>query len=193
MRSLPKWVRFAAAAFLFVTLAQCSNKKTKSDLVEITVVPDEPIVIKGDTKDANGNTVKGPWFQYRLHVKNSSTQPVTIIALSLTFYEQDSSGQTTNASGSASASDFNFDTKDERCEFTSFGSYAAGDDIPLYLDGSALTDCQGFTPVFYTGGHNSGIGGKNFRYRVVVEPLGWFGTYADPTDRFDKEFTFYTR
>jgi hypothetical protein len=76
-----------------------------------------------------------------------------------------------------------------------------GDDKPLQLDGARSacydTNADGTLapryPSFYVGGNPKGPNGTNFRYRIKLKPLGWFGSLFAPTDRFEKFKYFQTQ
>jgi hypothetical protein len=186
------WARYAACALFLVGLAQCSKAKTKSEEVTFSVLPDRPIVIDGDTVDSHGNKVKAPWFQFRLSVNNKSGSTVTVVAFQVTVYGQSSSGSTQSTPASFSSTDFNYTTDLLDCEYPSFGEFPTGKGDQALSLSNANTNCTA-QPIFFVGNGTSGVSGSNFRYRVVVKPQGWFGTYADPSDRFEQTFTFYTQ
>lgn len=187
-----KTFKIAMSALFLMTLAECSKGKSKSDGAEFTVLPVSPIVITGDVNDPNGKTIKGPWFNFRLTMKNNTEGAITIVALTAQIFAEDESGQQVTSDFSVNPADFNHTITDVTdCKYFYFGTWAVGEDKSFELtDGQAV--CKG-VPLMYVGDNKSGSSGKNFRYRVVVKPQGWFGTFDKPLDRFDKQFTFYTQ
>jgi hypothetical protein len=187
-----RFAHVAICALFLASLAQCAKKKSKSDGAEFGILPEKPIVILGDTKDSSGNDIKGPWFNFRVNMMNGTEDIVTIVALVLEVYAQDSSGQIVKADVAFTPAAFDFTlSEDKECKFSTFGTWTVGEKKGFLLENSDPTCTR--IPVFYIGNNPSGISGKNYRYRVKVKPMGWFGTYDDPTDRFDKSFSFYTQ
>jgi hypothetical protein len=45
--------------------------------------------------------------------------------------------------------------------------------------------------VFYLGGNPTDV--QSYNYSVKLKPVGWFGEYDQPTDRFEKTLTFHTQ
>lgn len=181
---------------LAAATTQCSKAANKSSGATFTVLPDKPIVIIGDSVDTQGNAVKGPWFNFRLSMTNNTSDTVTIVSLNVTLYEPDSTGQVTPKIISFSPSDFNYSTTDSsgntlQCQYYSFGTWTNGQTNPIKMDNGNAA-CAGY-PIFYIGSNTVGPNANSYHYRVVVRPLGWFGTYNVPTDRFDTNFTFYTQ
>lgn len=181
------------ACFVFLgSLSFCSNKKSKSQLATLSVLPEKPIVFTGKTADSNGNDISPNWFSFRMHLKNETQDTLTIIGLKVTVTAQSVSGQMVSTDVSFSPSDFNYTLDDStECKYVTFGTWANNDDVGFSLDGASSTSCAA-TPIFFVGGLTAGPNNNNFRYQVKVEPQGWFGTFDNPTDRYQEEFTFYT-
>jgi hypothetical protein len=161
---------------------------TLSDQVDVSVLPDKPIVITGDTTDGKGQTIRGPWFQTRFRLTNNSSQPVTVVAISYTI---ESARDT--VVGSFAANDFNFSTecngKSVMTNYTDFGVFLPGDSGSFRL--ISRGDCDATTmPVFFFGSLSSQ---DRYVYTVHIHLQGWFGTYDNPTDSLKKDLTFQTQ
>ena len=179
---------------LILTASSC-GKKSKSEGAEFEVLPTTPIVIIGDTVSGSGTKVPGPWFNFRLKISNKTDEPITITALALKIYAEDDTGKKITSNANFSPADFDFETggtTSVKCTFGNFGTFAAGEtDTSFYLYNSNPA-CTAI-PLFLVGNGQKGANGKNFRYTVEVTPVGWFGTYDSPKDRFDTKFNFYTQ
>lgn len=166
----------------------------KSANTKIRILPEKPIVFTAPTKDMSGGTIQGPWFSFRMEVSNNTDETVTIQVLEADVSAQDANGQfvTTTATWSASAltKTVTVAGEDFECEFTDFGEIAPGTTQQLSLTNSEPLCAT--LPEFIVGSNPKGDG-ENYRYRVKVKPVGWFGTYAVPTDRYQKSATFFTQ
>ena len=173
-----------------LSLAQCKGGKTEAAKAEVTIAPQNPIVISADTT-YNGVKVSGPWSKFYLTMENDSNQPITVVAITgsvfstSTLKEQDISYDP-NAVLSSSASA-------TTCTYTSFGTWAVGEKKAFSAkNGSAFCDIDPVT-FLMQGLEKPTDKNQSYRYRVVLKLLGWFGTFDNPTDRFERKFTFYTR
>lgn len=180
-------------------LITCGNKKSRSDASsEFRAVPDEPIVIIGDTKDDVLRSIPGPWFFFMLKIKNTdATDSITIIALEVTISGTDADGMPFSVVKTFSASDFNHSVAQSggtelQCTYTNFGTFAPGtgeQDVGVGGTGA----CEMPVTRFFIGGMPTKPQGAVYRFNVSVRPLGWFGTFDNPTDRFDTTIRFQTR
>ena len=180
-------------ALLFLAVfANCGGEKAKSDLAELEIIPEKPIVITGDTVDDDDNKIKAPWFEFRMRLTNGSAEKITVVAVTAEVFAQDSTGQTDVKEVSWTPAEFNFQlNEDTECKFSSFGTWDAGEGKALSLrNGNSLCSRQ---PKFLVGDNKKGVSGRNFRYRVRAKPLGWFGTEDQADDRFEKSLTFFTQ
>ena len=86
------------------------------------------------------------------------------------------------------------------CHFTSFGEFLPtaenqefqliGDDT---MDSSGRYICHGHHPRFYVGNNpRQSSSQTSFIYNVTMEPMGWVGTYDNPTSRFQSMVKFET-
>ena len=172
--------------------AGCAGEKSKSQGANITVTPSKPIVIDADVTDDSGKKLTRPWFEFRTRINNTTGDTITIVALQAEIYAQGPSGMQQKATVAFTPSEFNFKLSETQdCKFSSFGVWANGDDKQLYLE-NGNENCNR-TPVFRIGSNPTGPNGTNFRYRVQLKPLGWFGPADKATDRFDKTFSFFTQ
>lgn len=185
---------------LFVALlAQCGGKKSRSaEASTWLVLPKEPIVILGDVKDSNGNEIRGPWFSFRLAMSNDDgADSITVVNVEITVTATDKTGMPEIKTFSLSPSDFNHSYKsndDEiQCKYFSFGTFAKGvKEQPFTLTMGSDANCT-VIPMFYLGGFAKKTTGAQYRYKVKARPLGWFGPFDDPKDRYDMSFTFNTK
>jgi hypothetical protein len=178
-------------------LLQCGGK-SKSQQVHLTVFPKSPIVITGDGKDAHGADVTAPWFEYSLYIENTSDQDVTIVAVRQTITLQEVGAEPTISTFSYSVLNYTIDgTTSVECSYANLGTYPAHSG-PTQMNaaetgGNGL--CKNPWPV---GIMASGLVApkdktmKNYRYQVMVEPQGWFGSPTDPQDRFETQKIFFT-
>lgn len=168
----------------------CSKEKTKSDLVDLTVNPDEPIVITAPSKDGNGQDISPPWFDFRLSLTNPTAEQITVVALLVKVYGP--SGTSPKEVAMVPA-DFNFSLdEDTECKFTYFGTWQPGQTLPFSLAGGG-TDCDGRGPIFNVSALPKGTNNNSYRYRVEIKPLGWFGPIDNASDRFEKKEIFFTQ
>jgi hypothetical protein len=198
-------VSYTMMGILFITaLSSCGGDEGKSGKVKLSIIPEKPIVITADSVDDNDNIIKAPWFSFRASMNNTSTDTVTVVALEVEVTGTDENGST--VSGKVAFTPSQFNTSIEKpdgsgatvtvdCKYTYFAQLAAGttaSDLKLY---GADPDCgDPPVPTFYVGNNPKGReGSNNYRYTVKMKPLGWFGSYLLPTDRFERTQTFYTQ
>ncbi len=173
-------------------LASCGGKKSKSQLADLTVNPERPIVITADATLSGDKKITGPWFQFTMNMTNGSTEPITIVALELEVSAPDDTGVISSRPVAFSPGEFDFNlTETINCKYASFGTWQPGQTKAMTLESSSDA-CKGI-PMFIVGSNAKGADGKNFRYRVKVKPAGWFGTFDKATDRFEKSIVFTTQ
>lgn len=173
-----------------LALASCGGAKSKSAGATFQVNPGKPIVISADAPKG-AKTIKGPWFGFTLSMTNSTTDPITLIALEYEVAGQTDNG-TTVIKGVFSPSEHDFTSDTLKCEYTSFGTWAPGETRIVGLpNGNA--GCATDSTIFLSQGNPKGTFTQNYHYRVKVKPAGWFGTLDNATDRFDKTFNFSTQ
>lgn len=201
---------FLKMLFLIVVIAQvsCSGDSGVSD-VKFRVVPNNPIVITGDIT-IGSKVVKAPWFSFRVQVKNGSSKPVTLVAIlnSLSIINDFGAEKTSEATFAPSVLNFSRTIsvagEDVTCnyEFNTFETLApnATDFVELSVSASEVAGTTGCNPVtissitFYSDGNPGAAESvSSYSYNVIMKPLGWFGTYADPEDRFEKQEFFSTQ
>lgn len=181
----------------------CGSNSSKSEKAKMSILPEKPIVITADTVDGDDNTITAPWFSFRASMSNSGTDQVTIVALEVEVTGTSESGTPTTGTVSFSPSEFNGSieiadpsgqtTITVECKFWYFAEVGAGQtkDFKLY---GADSRCGTPTPVFFVGSNPKGPkNSPNYRYTLRMKPLGWFGTFALPTDRYERTQTFYTQ
>lgn len=195
-------LRLGLALFSVAFLAQC-KKDSGSGKVKFEILPKKPIVFTADI-EINGQTVSAPWFEFRVKAANSSAEKaVTITALKVTVAGVDDSGLLVTNERTFVPSDFDFSLtigdSSIDCNFSHFGELDSGQTWTyLKLLGARSTCYSGvdsgtLVPTFYVGSNPSGGASKNFNYSVELNPMGWFGSFDEPEDRFDGETSFYTQ
>ncbi|MBX3021501.1 MAG: hypothetical protein KF799_07480 [Bdellovibrionales bacterium] len=197
MRTWISRLKLVTLIVLAALLAQCGGKKSRSaEASTWAVLPNEPIVILGPTKDSTGADVQGPWFAFRLQMSNSDTETITIMAIDLTITGTDPAGGITTKSITFTPTMFDHSYTDndveKQCKYYSFGEIPAGGaNIDLSLP-TADVNCT-LQPYFVVGDLGRKDVGSSYRYRVKARPLGWFGPFANPKDRYDMSFDFNTK
>lgn len=190
-----KFSMYSIICSLFFALMAtgCGGDKSKSDLAKVNITPEKPIVITGDTVDDSGTSITSPWFEFRVAMSNGSNQPITIVAITAEVYGQTSAGMTEKKEVAFTPSQFNFQLNETtQCKYTSFGTWDAGAAMTGLTLQNGVAACKR-TPRFLIGGNTKGVSGSNYRYRVKIRPVGWFGTESDAIDRFDKYVTVFTQ
>ena len=190
-------------------IVQCGGE-TESSKVDVRVEPKSPIIITADGKDGAGNDIKAPWYQFRLVVKNNSSKDLTIIGVKLTSVLNEPGVEDQEAGFTASY--FSFTNADgEECNWYEFWYKDATNtyypyfpknqpaESELYLpdpfDPTAPATCGNYKAIFVPGGLNrpADKNNRNYRYRITLEVLGWFGRPDSQEDRFTRKVTFITR
>lgn len=162
---------FIIFALVFTVLATSScGKESESSKVEIKIIPSSPTVFPGNITIPDGSggtsTITGPYFRWRARVINHSKKEVVVTGFILTVY----------------------DSHGTKVGDVSYDSGEVGDPyfVDLAPDDDATIDIN-----FYV--ESLPKDAPSFRFRVKVEPIGWFGTPDEPDDRFEKTLYFYTR
>lgn len=197
------------SALLIFGAAQCSNKG-KSSQIDLEVTPDQPIVITGDFK-VGDRTISSPWFRFKVKVTNNSDEDVTIIAINMIVDAFSTTGQMIEKKTVLVPSDDNTTVDCSAditwsVEYDNFGVILPGQSRYLYLKPSDSSPAPGvgvctvagetIDPVWlYFGGapDKDHDGTSSYAYRVTLDPVGWFGDFENPTDRFEKSIYFSTQ
>lgn len=187
-QKLKMWAVFACA----LLVVQCGGDESESSKVTLTANPESPIVITADSKNQQGSTISWPWFSFTLSVENNSENPLTIIAVKYTTYPAEPGGAPVE--GGTASSDFNYSlVTGSLCTYVSFDVIEAGKSGNISAT-SAGSSCYPYSPVrFFASGLTKPKSGRNYRYRVVIELLGWFGTYNEQVSRLQKSITIITQ
>jgi hypothetical protein len=204
--------RFLLLVALCGGLVRCGDAG-KSSKVKVTAIPSNPIIITGDGKDADGNPLTAPWFSYRLFLENGSDEAVSIVAIKMTITLSETGASPSEASFTASLLNYTVGTDESfSCAYYTVGEFAKG--ASGYMVGKLTDPTLGPEPVPAI--HSPPWAGvcdedrafaitpnsltkprdprsKNYRYRVEIEPQGWFGDRDHANDRFDKKIVIYTR
>lgn len=179
--------------FLFLIGALCfgSCLAQASTNVAMRTVPNEPIVITGDLQA--GKTVKAPWFAFQLQMTNASTQPLTIVAVTVNVSDVSSSWQHVV---SFAPSDSDYATQNDRCTYDTSYDVIPPDGKPHMLtvtyQGTDSNCLSSITPTMYVG-NNMPSKNNQYNYTVMVQPQGWYGTATNPGERFDQVIVTHTR
>lgn len=192
-----------ALASVALTILGC-GKKSKSDGAKITVNPKSPIVITGNIKIGRPGSelsIDGPWFKFTVKMDNQTEEEITVVAMMAKVTGSNQAGvfETNEVTIDPSSDDYSTDLL--LCVYRHFGTFPPKNlentdesDNSLYLP-STLNPaaCIDGTKTFYIGGNpNPGVNGS-YHYTGKMTLLGWFGTYDDPTDRFEKDVYFVTQ
>ena len=182
--------RFAFCLLMLFTLPQC-GEEGKASKADFDIVPGKPIVITGDIEE-NGTTIKAPWFKFTASLTNNTGDSITLVAMKVEVIAISESGATSTVEKSFAPSMANYSTiSGFECAYKTFGTWADGETKKLRFDnGSSSCLADDFE---FTVDSLPKQPGSNFRYRVRLTPLGWFGTETEPTDRFTKQLTIYTQ
>lgn len=165
----------------------CGGKKSKSELVLLTVNPKKPVVITAPTKDSKGQDVEWPWFEFSVTMSNPTTEQITIKALMVKVYAP---GQMDPTEVVFTPSQYDFSTDILDCKYSTFGVWSGSESKGFILE-NGTAGCTG-RPQFIIGGLPKSTT-NSYRYRVEISPIGWFGPPDAAADRFQKKDTFFTQ
>lgn len=183
---------------LIIGLAAHAAAVSSSDS-EISVRPDKPIVVTGDSQDGNGHVIHAPWFAFQLKLNNNEARPITIVAVTVTY----SSATGDQVIMNISPSDFNLTFTCEnglsaQINYSDFGVFEAGESGPLHLTfrQSLPPACKNIdtdqVATFYV--DHLPRNPQGHVYHVTVNVQGWYGSYLQPRqERFEKSFEFETQ
>lgn len=184
-------------------LVHCGGQASKSSEVEISLSPENPVVITSDLNLSIGGSeqkIKGPWFKFAVRINNQAEDPVTIVALHVEVTGVDESGIMTTVKKDFDPGFLNYTTTTFVCQYSDFGEFDRRGDkagtggyynkMPLYvINSSTMCSGGGGTPYgvyfYFDNGPKPPFATSNYRYLVKIQPLGWFGTRLEPKDRFD--------
>ncbi|MGE4133466.1 MAG: hypothetical protein AB7F86_17625 [Bdellovibrionales bacterium] len=188
---MTKWqgLKAVTLASVMAAVAVGCGKQTKSQKAKISVIPDQPIVITADA-DFGDEKIKAPWFSLVVSIDNQSDDKITIIALEVDVTSVDQTGAITTKTVAFTPSKFDYSTDSLKCEYSSFGTWSSGENKALQITGSG--SCNSGIPIFGVGGLQKSSN-KNYRFRAKARPIGWFGTFTAPTDRYENFKTFTTQ
>lgn len=155
-----------------VSQGSCSNSKSQE--IDVSFVPNRPLVIKGDIKiddfttadPSDTLTIAAPWFRTAVNVTNNSDTQVTIVSIIATVT----------------------DTRNEKKEYTTKLPEDAYY-IATVLPGATMSPSTWFFDSLPADTYN-GLAGLNLRYSIRATLIGWFGTPDEPTERFEKTISF---
>ncbi len=188
-------IKMLLALSAIALLTQCGGE-SKSNKVSFTIIPGEPIVITAKGKDGLGAEFDGPYFKFRVQAENNSDEVVTLIALNLEL-------SISNAYGGEQTAEVTFtpdwanhtvtvaDT-DIDCVYSTFAELAPGETKELLYTPIAGSDAACSVYSGFIANSLPQVEDK-FRYKVKMKPIGWFGDADDPTDRFERFISFFTR
>ncbi len=173
-------------------LIQCGNQKSKTANVEIFIVPEIPIVITADVTDGNGKKSTAPWFDFTMRIKNGSEQAFVVVAIVGEITITDSNGSTNTKTYAGDPGLFNYSNDTIECTYGTFGRWEVGEESYIAV-AHANASCPNRTAAFRVDSLPKPLG-ASYRYRVKVQPVGYFIDDDDlPADRFEKFHFFYTQ
>ena len=208
------WIKKLGALLSLVTMAlliSTCGSKSKSDQVNVYVIPNQPVVITADYNDGNGNTWKAPWFSFHLEIQNNSNDYVTIMAIQVAVTATTSTGTVltptvVQISPSNSNMSITCGTNSVTLSYISFGTVAPGSTAYAQLiynnsgTGTPIaTLCPGLNPnianptIFVANNPGASQQVTSYNYQVAISPIGWFGQLNSPNDRFTKTITISTQ
>jgi hypothetical protein len=181
----------------------CGKKKMRSDDALMEINPERPIVITGSITIGppdSGIVIKGPWFKFTVSMDNQTDEMITIVSVTSKVSGMDESGSFKDTETTFDPSSNNYSTLNYNCVYHSYGSFVVNNSkIPSTLDDSLFLSnennpagCSYGTITFYAPDNPSSNTGA-YTYHGKFKILGWFGTYDDPTDRFEKVINFTTQ
>jgi hypothetical protein len=197
MRSIIKYFTMTMLLAMAMGTLSC-GKKTKSDGARITLNPKRPVVITGKFSfDNNGSIVEviGPWFKYNINVENKTDEEFVIVSAQLEITGVDGYGGFSTVKTTFDPSQSNFSTETLVCAYSTFGTWLPDEEKPV-LSTSATPACNfpaGTAVTFFASGNPDPGTSQNFHYQGKLKLVGWFGTYTDATDRFEKTIYFTTQ
>jgi len=192
-------IRALVGALALTTLA--CGKKGKAENAKLKINPTKPIVITGDIKigGADGTTVTGPWYKFTVKMENGTDETITIVSVIAEATGSDG-GTFKTVENTFDPSMGDYSTEFYECFYRSFGEFKPKKEAPNDPDSLHFpstdnnnTNCRSGTVTFYSSGNPKSEISKNYRYNGKLKIIGWFGTYDDPTDRFEKTVYFSTQ
>lgn len=200
MSSYIKYFTMMTLVALAMGTLSC-GKKTKSDGAVVTVNPKKPVVITGKFTFSNhGNTVEvaGPWFRYSVNVENNTDDTFVIVSMVLEVSGVGSSGTFTTTTMTFDPAQENFTLLDgTQCNFLTFGFWDKNQSNGLKAR-NGIVGCDPPAAVdqpdtFYSSGNPNSGDSSSIHYQAKIKLIGWFGTYAEATERFEKTIHFSTQ
>lgn len=201
-------VSYIVMGILFIALLNsCGNDKSKSEKAKLALIPGKPIVFTADLTEGE-KTYTAPWFKFDATITNDSDEVITVLGIQIDIVSYGTSANTTKVTKSFTAGSFNFTIKsgDEQipCDFSHFAEVQPHTTTKLKLLGAVNPICYKDLsdptktiewPAHFTvdGIPKPPEGSSNYRYTLKIKPLGWFGAFDNPSDRFEKTQTFYTQ
>lgn len=182
----------------------CGKKKMRSDDAIMEINPERPIVITGSITIGppdSGIVIKGPWFKFTVSMDNQTDDKITVVSLTSKVSGIDSSGMIQTSENTFDPSSNNYSTLTYNCVYRSYGTFdknntAVGsstlDDSLFLSNENNPSGCTYGGVTFYAPDNPTSLTG-NYSYHGQLKVLGWFGTYDDPTDRFEKTINFTTQ
>lgn len=188
------WIRKALLILLIPLIGQCGGKKGKSAEVEIEAIPDKPVVINADSTSGD-KTYKKPWFKFQVKLTNNSDTKITIVALETETVSTTISGFNT-MKGAVDPSTHNktisINDVVHECNYASYGTIDAKSSGFLQISHQD-PECPQGPITFFIDGVTVDDVSPNFRFRVKLKPIGWFGPADEPQDRFENSGSFSTQ
>jgi len=107
----------------------------------------------------------------------------------------DASGAFTTVKTTYDPSQSNYSTETLICSYSTFGSWIPDEKKPIIsVSGDPACDAPaGSAVTLYSSGNPDPGLSQNFHYQGKLKLVGWFGTYTEATDRFEKTVYFTTQ
>ncbi len=181
----------------------CSGK-TKSDGASIEINPERPIVIGASIKIGSDETeIVGPWFKFTVPFDNQTDEIITVVSVQTEVTGTSENGRFETVDGTYDPSTNNYSTDFIECNYRHYGEFApknratgsptTDDLLHLASGGGNPTGCATGTVTFYAQGNPDPGTGGSYNFSGKLKVVGWFGTYENPTDRFEKTVYFSTQ
>ncbi|MCC7406206.1 MAG: hypothetical protein IT288_17560 [Bdellovibrionales bacterium] len=180
---LRKFILPVLLALMSTASIHCSGGSGVASKVDVSVVPERPVVIDTDftlrIEDGDGDPdtfqteeITAPWFPFSYTVKNNSSEYITIVNFKFTVTGRKGTEST------STTSELSLDDLGTNVTYL--------EEIGPGRSASRFTDVTWYI-------HTLPANVDNFSYKVKVEVQGWVGKATDPKERFDKELTFTTQ
>ena len=142
---------YLCTAVIALGLSECGGKSI-SQQVQITILPSSPIVFNSPLTytDLSGNPINltGPWMKFQVIINNTSNQPVTIEALTISIADNNNPSALPTLVTFNPSSD-NYTTQTSTLFFGDYGEFdPGGSALPAQGSTASLTGQYNDSPLF---------------------------------------------